>query len=238
MFYGSCQFQNDSDWSWSSCCDNNVQFHVNIILCLDCKMHHLFNSSLWHLFNTIYIWSTFSAIKTISGHLRQVDHTECSTVPQHIPNKRFGQIFVLLWNKFHPKPISSICDCQHCLAITQSKWVFLHRLINKRHYCSLMSSSPCLSVGCVNYNCHHSFPLKSTLLLGLGCKGLFCFSLAGFCCHLLSYSATVLRTITSHNTYYYVSSMTVLEKGELNKCKLIVKVLFCNKMINKWRRCT
>lgn len=172
----------------------------------------------------------FSAIKTISGHLRQADYTEGSTVPEHILNKRYGHTFVLFWNKFHLKPIrSSICDCQHCLAATRAKWVFLHRLI-KRHYCSLMSSSPCLSVGCVDYNCYHSLPLKSTLFLGLGCKGLFCFSLAGFCCHLWTYSATVLRTITSHNTYYYVSSMTVLEKGKLNKCNSLWKSYF----VTKW----
>lgn len=125
-----------------------------------------------HLFRSIYIWSPFSAIKTISV---QADCAEGSTVPQHILNKRYGRTIVLFWNKFHLKPIrSSVCDCQHCLANTRAKWVFLHRLI-KRHYCSLMSSSPCLSVRCVDYNCYHSFPLKSTLLLGMGCKGLFLF---------------------------------------------------------------
>lgn len=40
VFYGCCQFQNDREWLWSSCCDNNVQFQVDIILCLGCKMHH------------------------------------------------------------------------------------------------------------------------------------------------------------------------------------------------------
>lgn len=92
-----------------------------------------------------------------------------------------------------------------------------------------MSSSPCLSVGCVYYNCYHSFPLKSTLLMGLGCKEQFCFPLAGFCCHLLTLSATVLWIITSHNTYY-VSSMTVSEKGELNKCNSMWKSYF----VTKW----
>ena len=92
-----------------------------------------------------------------------------------------GLVTYLLWNKFPLKPIKSpICDCQHCLATTRAKWVFLHRLM-KRHYCSLMSSSPCLSVGCVHYNCYHSFPLRSTLSLGLGCKGLFWFPQAAFC---------------------------------------------------------
>lgn len=118
----------------------------------------------------------------------------------------------LLWNTFYCKPIrTSICDCQHCLATTWAKWVFLHRLI-KRHFCSLMSSSPCLSVGCVRYN--HSSPHKLSLFLGLGWKGLLSFSLAGFCCHLLTSSATMLRRITAHNTYYYVHSKTVLDKDK------------------------
>lgn len=48
--------------------------------------------------------------------------------------------------------------------------------------------------------------------------------------HLLTYSATVFGTIASHNTYYYVSSMTVLEKGELNKCNSLWKSYF----VTKW----
>lgn len=118
-------------------------------------------------------------------------------------NKRCGHIFVLPWNKFPLKPIRfSICDCQHCLVITWAKWVLLNRLIN-RHYCSLMSSSPCLSVRCVYYDCYLSFPLNSASFPGLGCKGRLCFPLS---------SAIMLCTITSHSTYYDVSSMTVLEK--------------------------
>lgn len=84
-----------------------------------------------------------------------------------------GRMFVLLWNTFNLEPIrSSICDCRHCLATSQAQ--FLHRLI-KRHYCSLLSSSPCLSVRRVDYNCYQSFPLKSTWFLGLACNGLFLF---------------------------------------------------------------
>lgn len=128
-------------------------------------------------FPTLFTFEVFffSVIKTISGHLRP--NIKCSTVPRHILNKRCGHMFVLPWNKFPLKPISfSICDCQHCLVITWAKWVVSNRLINW-HYCSLMSSSPCVSVRCVYYNCYLSFPLKSTLFLGLGCKGQLCFLL-------------------------------------------------------------
>lgn len=107
--------------------------------------------------------------------------------------------------------------------------MFLHRLI-KRYYCSLMSSSPCLSLGCVNYNCYQSCPLKSTWFLGLFFFFFFCLSPVSFCCHLLTSSATTLRTITAHSTYYSVSSKTVLEKGELNKCNSSWKSYF----VTKW----
>lgn len=84
-----------------------------------------------------------------------------------------GRMFVLPWNAVHLEPIrSSIRVCRHCLATSRAQ--FLRRLI-KRHYWSLMSSSPCLSVGRVDYNCYQSIPLKSAWFLGLARKGLFLF---------------------------------------------------------------
>lgn len=151
----------------------NFKWILYCVLIAKCVIYEIGSMAPFQLWSAFEV--PFSATTTISGHLRQVNSTEGRTVPQHISNKRYGRIFVLLWNMFHLKPIrGSSCDCQHCLAITQAKWVFLHWLM-KRHYWSLMSSSPCLSVGCVYYNCCHSFPLKSTLFLGLACKGQFVF---------------------------------------------------------------
>lgn len=121
---------------------------------------------------TNWVYGTFSPLFTCYFLTsRQPVNIWDRIITQHILNKRFGHMFVLPWNKFHLKPIRfPICECQHCLAITWAKWVFLHRLI-KRHYCSLMSSSPRLSVRCVYYyNRYLSFPLKLTLSLGFGCK--------------------------------------------------------------------
>lgn len=105
----------------------------------------------------------------------------CTTT--HPQQEVRSHIHFTLKFKFHLKPIrGAICDCQRCLAITWAKRVFLHRLI-KRHYCSLMSSSPWLSVGCVYYNFCPSFLPKSTA-----------------CRHLLTSSAAMLWTITAHST--------------------------------------
>lgn len=139
---------------------------MDIILCLDCEMHHLLD----------WVYGTFSPLCTFEvpflpsrQSLDIWDKLITLTVAlYHKTSLTRGMVTFLFYLHFIRKPIrSSVCDCQHCLAATQAQWVFLHRLI-KRHYCSFMSSSPCLSVGCVDYNCYHSFPLKSTRFLGTG----------------------------------------------------------------------
>lgn len=140
---------------------------MDIILCLDREMHHLLD----------WVYGTFSTLCTFEVPFLPSRQSldiwdELITLRvalYHHTSLTRGMVTFLFYFeiRFIRKPIrSSVCDCQHCLAATQAQWVFLHRLI-KRHYCSLMSGSPCLSVGCVDYNCYQSFPLESTRFLGL-----------------------------------------------------------------------